>query len=110
MHCQISPRKTCNPCGCTMKISSRCHRLLFYEVKRTTRIDGMGPFNNVSVIANFIPKLQKQNMTPPNMRHVLNDWIIFNYNNFFIKFMRSLILFAQKVDWISIACLPSCLS
>ena len=70
MHCQISPRKTCNPCGCTMKISSWCHRLLFYEVKRTTRIDGMGPFNNVSVIANFIPKLQKQNMTspPPNMR------------------------------------------
>ena len=45
MHCRISPRSTCNPCGYTMKISSRYHRLFIYEVKRTTKIDGMGPFN-----------------------------------------------------------------
>ena len=45
MLCQISPRRTCNPCGNTMKISLRYHRLLIYDVKRTTKIDGMGPFN-----------------------------------------------------------------
>ena len=28
-----------------MKMSSRCHRLLIYDVKQTTKIDGMGPFN-----------------------------------------------------------------
>ena len=44
MHCRISPRKTCNPCGCTVKISSRYHRLLIYDGKRTTKIDGMGTF------------------------------------------------------------------
>ena len=44
IHCRISPRTTCNPCGYTMKISSRYHRLLLYDVKRTTEIDGMAPF------------------------------------------------------------------
>ena len=34
MHCQISPRITCNPCGNTMKISLRYHRLLIYDVKK----------------------------------------------------------------------------
>ena len=33
MHCQISPRRECNPCGYTMKISSMYHRLLIYDVK-----------------------------------------------------------------------------
>ena len=28
-----------------MKMSSRYHRLLIYDVKQTTKIDGMGPFN-----------------------------------------------------------------
>ena len=45
MLCQISPRKMCNPCDYAMKISCRYHRLLIYHVKRTTKIDGMGPFN-----------------------------------------------------------------
>ena len=44
MHCRISPRITCNPCGHTKKIILRYHRLLIYDVKRTTKIDGMGPF------------------------------------------------------------------
>ena len=44
MHCCISPRRTCIPCGYTMKISSMYHRLLIYDVKRTTKIDGMGLF------------------------------------------------------------------
>ena len=35
----------CNPCGNTIKISLRYHRLLIYDVKRTTKIDGMDPFN-----------------------------------------------------------------
>ena len=48
MHCQISPRRACNPCGYTMKMSSRYHRLLIYDVKRITKIDGMGPFNKES--------------------------------------------------------------
>ena len=48
MHCLIS-LGTCNPCGCTMKIGSRYHGLLNYDLKRTTEIDGMGPFKyNVS--------------------------------------------------------------
>ena len=34
----------CETCGYTMKISSRYHRLLIYNKKRTTTIDGMGPF------------------------------------------------------------------
>ena len=38
MHCRISPSRKCNPCGYTMKISSRYHRLLIYDVKRTTNI------------------------------------------------------------------------
>ena len=45
MHGQISPTRACNPCGYTVKMSSRYHRLLIYDVKRTTKIDDMGPFN-----------------------------------------------------------------
>ena len=48
MHCRISPRRTCNPCGYTMKMSSRYHKLLIYDVKRTTEIDGMEPFKSVT--------------------------------------------------------------
>ena len=44
MHGRILPRRACNSCGFTMKMSSRYHRLLIYDVKRTTKIDGMGPF------------------------------------------------------------------
>ena len=44
MHGRTSPRRACNPCGYTMKISSRYHRLLIYGVKLTTKIDGMSPF------------------------------------------------------------------
>ena len=32
MHCQISPRRACNPCGYSMKISTMYHRLLIYDV------------------------------------------------------------------------------
>ena len=46
MHGRISPRRACNPCGYTMKMSSRYHRLLIYDVKCTTKIDGMGSFNS----------------------------------------------------------------
>ena len=45
MHCQISPR-ACNLCGYAMKISSMYHRVLIYDVKRTIKIDGMGPFKH----------------------------------------------------------------
>ena len=31
-----------------MKISSRYHRLLIYDEKRTTKIDGMGPFKQMN--------------------------------------------------------------
>ena len=41
MHGGILPRRACNPCGYTMKISYRYHRLLIYDVKGTTKIDGM---------------------------------------------------------------------
>ena len=42
MH-RFSPR-TCKPCGFTIKISFRYARLLIYDVKRTSKIDSMGPF------------------------------------------------------------------
>ena len=48
MHCQISPRRTCNPCIYTMKMSSRYFRLLIYDVKKTTKIDVMDPFNSIN--------------------------------------------------------------
>ena len=32
MHCQITPRRACNPCGYTMKLSSKYRRLLIYDV------------------------------------------------------------------------------
>ena len=44
MHGRNLPRRACNSFGFTMKMSSRYHRLLIYGVKRTTKIDGMGPF------------------------------------------------------------------
>ena len=58
MHCRISPRRTCNPCGYTMKISCRHHRLLIYDVKRTNKIDGMGPFNGIENIFHTQNRLQ----------------------------------------------------
>ena len=47
MHCRISSRRTCNPCCYTVKLSYRYHRLLVYDVKRTSKIEGMGPFKKV---------------------------------------------------------------
>ena len=40
-----------------MKMSSRYHRLLIYDVKRTTKIDGMGPFKNHLVSAKCLPRV-----------------------------------------------------
>ena len=57
MHCQILPKMTCNPCGNTMKISCSYHRLLIYDVKRTTKIDGMGPFNHSDEVPDGIMNL-----------------------------------------------------
>ena len=42
----LMARRACNSCGFTMKMSYRYHRLLIYDVKRTTKIDGMGPFKH----------------------------------------------------------------
>ena len=55
MDCWIPPRRTCNPCGYAMKISCRYHWLLIYDVKRTTKIDGMGAFNKYLVKTNDRP-------------------------------------------------------
>ena len=44
MHCRISPRRMCNPSGFIMLFSSSYHRLLINEVKRNSKIDGMGLF------------------------------------------------------------------
>ena len=49
MHCRISPRKMRNPCSFIMKLSSRYQRLFIYDVKRNTKIDGMGPFNIIPI-------------------------------------------------------------
>ena len=53
MHCRISPRRMCNPCGHTVKIGSRHHRLLTYDAKRNTNIDGIGPFKG-ELTKNFL--------------------------------------------------------
>ena len=44
MHCQTLTRGMCNLCGYTKKMSSGYCRLLSYDVKRNTKIDGMGTF------------------------------------------------------------------
>ena len=49
MYCRISQRRMCKPCAYTVKISSRYRRHLIYDVKRTTKIDGMGPFNKLFI-------------------------------------------------------------
>ena len=60
MHGRILPEERATlQCGFTMKMSSRCHRLLIYDVKRTTKIEGMGSFNCAEncmkkIWANFI--------------------------------------------------------
>ena len=46
---KISPITTCNPGGYTVKISRWYHGLLIYDVKRTAKIDGMGPFKHADV-------------------------------------------------------------
>ena len=46
-YCRISPRRTCRPCGFTIKISSRGQRHLIYIVKRNTKTDGMGSLINI---------------------------------------------------------------
>ena len=53
MYCQISPRRACNPCVYTMKTSSRYHRLMIYDVKRNSKIDGMGPFKLLAVLPDY---------------------------------------------------------
>ena len=50
IHCRISPRRACNQCGYTMKISSLYHRLLIFYAKLTTKTDGMGTFNLISFV------------------------------------------------------------
>ena len=42
--CRNSPRRTCRPCGFTMKISYTGHRHLMHIVKRNTKTVGIGPF------------------------------------------------------------------
>ena len=57
MHDRILPSRACNTCEYTMNMSSRYHRLLIYDVKRTTKIDGMSPFN-YDKLSNDSPELQ----------------------------------------------------
>ena len=45
MHCRISLRRTLIPGGFTMLISSRYHRLLSNDVKRKSKLEGMGLYN-----------------------------------------------------------------
>ena len=46
LHCKISPRITCNPCGNTMKMSLRYHRLLIYDVKELLKWTVWVPLRN----------------------------------------------------------------
>ena len=47
-------RKTCNPCGFTMDISSNVCKLLIYDVKRNTEIDPFYSSKCYTVINNYI--------------------------------------------------------
>ena len=76
MPCQISPRRTCNPGGDTMKIGCRYHRFLIYNVKRTTKIDGMGPFKAIQKYQNRAARLVTRNFN----RDVSNQ-ILFEHLN-----------------------------
>ena len=49
MYCRIAPKRTCRPCGFTMKISFMGHRHLINIVKRNPKTDGMGPFKHFIV-------------------------------------------------------------
>ena len=69
MHCQISPRRTCNPCGFTTQISSRYHRLLIYDVSRNTKIDGMGPFKHITLKATYFPVYKRYSKYELNISH-----------------------------------------
>ena len=60
MHGRILPRRACNSSGYTMKMSFRYHRLLIYDVKRTTKIDGIGPFK----VQKHHPALQPTSQKP----------------------------------------------
>ena len=42
---EFYPEERANPCGFTIKMSSTYHRLLIYDVKRTTKIDSMGMYH-----------------------------------------------------------------
>ena len=44
IHYELHP-KECTSCDFTMEITSRYHRLFIYDVKRNTKIEGMGPTN-----------------------------------------------------------------
>ena len=50
MHFRISSRRMYNPFGFTMLNSSRYHRHLSNDVKRISKIDGMGPFEGKAMI------------------------------------------------------------
>ena len=50
----------CSPCDYTMKMSSRYHRLLIYDVKKFTKIDGMGPFNTAVKYSLYGAKIQQK--------------------------------------------------
>ena len=39
-----------NPCGYTMKVSCRYQRIFIYDVKRTTKVDGMGQLIGASKV------------------------------------------------------------
>ena len=62
IHCRISPRRTCTLCGFTMKISSRGQRHFIYNVKRNTKRDGMGPFNEATKASIYLLGRYKKNI------------------------------------------------
>ena len=69
MHCRYSPRRTCNPCGYSMKISFMYQRSLIYDVKINAKIDGMGPFSIIPSISMGIVHFSEllQNILQPNI-------------------------------------------
>ena len=60
----------CNPCGFTIENSYRYHGLLINNVKRTTKIDGMGPFNlSLRLSANLSAALCVGDIHQPTSMH-----------------------------------------
>ena len=75
----------------SMKISFRYHRLLIYDIKRTTKIDGMGPFKH-GVLYEKIWDIQKSTFSSSTSLFASST---FFFSSSFFFFSSSFFLFSS---------------